>query len=59
MGNKRTNNSSDENVVFKTPFANVEIAVHYPEENPNGYTRDISKALGYLGAFDGLKESST
>ena len=31
----------------------------YPEENPERYVEDITKALNYAGVFVGIKKEST
>jgi len=41
-------------VNFRTPFSNITFSVHYPKKNPKYALEDVTKALAYIGAFDGV-----
>jgi len=40
----------------ETPFSSFEFTCHYPEKNPEGAEKDITKTLLYVGVFDGIEK---
>ncbi len=40
----------------QTSFTDIVFKVHYPDKNPKEAIQDITLALEYLGAFDGLNK---